>query len=102
MKQGKTSSFFRKIITAMSLILLIGSCEKEKLTPQEDIPSPSAHDLALRASTSTTHSTSCFSAIAQVNGCAGEWIRFSGEIVTRETRTVDGMGRTHITRNFTV
>lgn len=95
------------LAVAACIFIMCEGCEKETVSPETNNPSAMVSgtpgiESSARATTTNTHTTSCFSAIAQVTACAGEWIRFSGEITTTESRVTDGTGRTHISRSFTV
>ncbi len=106
----KTSSAWFKSNAVCSgvvfLLLFLGSCQKETLE-QESLNSLTVkNDLTdnslFQTNSGSTQTTVCFSTIAQVSACAGEWIRFSGEITLRQNTTVDQNGNTHITRSFAV
>lgn len=101
-----TKTSLLKCAGFFSIIFLLLSCQKQTLQP-ETLNSLMAADSktgseSLRADANTTQTSTCFSAIAQVSACAGEWIRFSGEIILRQTKTVNATGATVITRSFSV
>ena len=106
----KTSSDWHKSYAIFSgvvfFLLFLGSCQKE-ITERESLnSSPVKNDQTdnslFQPNSGSTQTTVCFSAIAQISACAGELIRFSGEITLRQNTTVDQNGNTHITRSFVV
>lgn len=94
------------VVILTSVLFLLGSCQKQKIEPEtintSGMVNTATGESSLRANPTTTQTTTCFSAIAQVTVCAGEWIRFSGEVLIKETRVTDPNGNTHITRSFSV
>lgn len=99
----KSNAIFSGVIF---FLLFLGSCQKETMEPETLIISPVNNVLTdnslFQPNSGSTQTTVCFSAIAQVSACAGEWIRFSGVITLRQNTTVNQNGNTHITRSFTV
>lgn len=99
----KTLLNFRKHVSVIIVLgFLFTACQKDLSdSTTSEVQSKANHSQISEANKVTT-TTTCFSAIAQVDECAGEWIRFSGMIEMKENVTVDGSGKTHISRHFIV
>lgn len=109
MKENNFVEFFSKLggsnelllVFACFFIISLTSCSREELNDTVEVNSFNLEAVSTSAaSTGTTIGEMEFTAVAQIQYCHGEDIRFTGTIENRVSKTADARGVIHYTRSF--
>lgn len=109
MKENNFVEFFSKLggsnelllVFAWFFIISLTSCSREELSDTVELDSFNLEAASTSAaSTGTTIREMEFTAVAQIQYCHGEDIRFTGTIENRVSKTTDARGVIHYTRSF--